>query len=145
MKSTWWKSGDWNAICDVCGFKMKASTLKLRWDGLMVCPQDWEIRHPQELIRPIPDQSKLPWTRPEATDTFVNPSKEGSVLMTAGSSTVVITNSAITSTSQILITGTVPVDPKAILKKTVSVGSGTATITAIVTPLNDMTIYYVII
>lgn len=50
---------------------MKASTLKLRWDGLMVCPQDWEIRHPQELIRPIPDQSKLPWTRPEATDTFV--------------------------------------------------------------------------
>jgi hypothetical protein len=33
---------------------------------------DWEIRHPQELIRPIPDQSKLPWTRPEAKDSFIN-------------------------------------------------------------------------
>jgi hypothetical protein len=71
MKSTWWKSGDWNAICDVCGHKYKASQLKLRWDGLMTCQADWEIRHPQELIRPIPDQSKLPWTRPEATDIFI--------------------------------------------------------------------------
>lgn len=71
MKSTWWKSGSWNALCDVCGFKFKAETLKLRWDGLMCCAADWEIRHPQELIRPIPDQSKLPWTRPEATDTFI--------------------------------------------------------------------------
>ncbi len=71
MKFTWWRSGSWNTICDVCGFKFKAEHLKQRWDGLMVCPEDWEIRHPQELIRPIQDQNKLPWTRPEATDTFL--------------------------------------------------------------------------
>lgn len=65
MKYTWWRSGDYNAICDVCGFKYKASQLQQRWDGLMVCPEDWEIRHPQEMIRPIPDQNKLPWTRPD--------------------------------------------------------------------------------
>jgi hypothetical protein len=37
----------------------------------MVCDQDWEQRHPQELIRPIADQNKLPWTRPEGTDQFI--------------------------------------------------------------------------
>jgi len=37
----------------------------------MVCSEDWEPRHPQEMIRPIPDQNKLPWTRPEGTDVSV--------------------------------------------------------------------------
>ena len=64
MSKTWWKSGDWNAICDVCGHKYKASQLKKRWDGLMVCDEDWETRHPQEFIRPIKDMQKLPFTRP---------------------------------------------------------------------------------
>lgn len=68
MRNTRWISGDWNAICDVCGFKFKASELIERWDGYKVCHKDWEIRHPQELIRPIPDQKPLPWTRPESTD-----------------------------------------------------------------------------
>lgn len=38
----------------------------------MVCQQDWEMRHPQELIRPIPDQIKLPWTRPEGNDQYIS-------------------------------------------------------------------------
>lgn len=71
MRITSWKRGQWNALCDVCGFKYKATDLKQRWDGLMVCNADWEPRHPQEMIRVLPDQSKLPWTRPEPTDTFV--------------------------------------------------------------------------
>jgi hypothetical protein len=65
MRTTWLKLGDWNAICDVCGLKYKASELKERWDGLRVCADDWEPRHPQELIRPVPDQQPLPWTRPD--------------------------------------------------------------------------------
>lgn len=72
MKFTWFKSGSFNVICDVCGFKFKQSEVKERWDGLMVCPDDWEIRHPQELIRPIQDQNKLPWTRPEGADQFID-------------------------------------------------------------------------
>lgn len=76
MKKNWFASGDWNFICEVCGFKRKASDGLERWDGLMVCkptlkPGCWETRHPQELIRPVPDQQKLPWTRPESTDTYV--------------------------------------------------------------------------
>ena len=76
MKFTYWRSGDYSAICDVCGFKRKASQLAQRWDGLMVCrpeidPGCWEVRHPQELIRPIQEQNKLPWTRPESADVFI--------------------------------------------------------------------------
>ena len=71
MRSTWWKSGEWNTLCDVCGFKYKNTELKKRWDGLMVCSKDWETRHPQELIRPLPGEAKLPWSRPEGTDVFI--------------------------------------------------------------------------
>ncbi len=63
--------GDWNAICDVCGWKYKASDLRKRWDGLMVCEKDWEPRHPQDFIRAIPDMQKVPWTRPETANIFV--------------------------------------------------------------------------
>lgn len=72
MKHTWWKSGEWNALCDVCGFKFKDTELKLRWDGLMVCSKDWETRHPQELIRPLPTEKAPKWTRPEGTDQFIS-------------------------------------------------------------------------
>jgi len=75
MRRNWFKSGEYNAICDVCGFKRKASQVVARWDGLMVCAPSikvgcWEMRHPQDFIRPIPDQRGLPWTRPEAADSF---------------------------------------------------------------------------
>lgn len=63
--------GDWDAICDSCGRKYKASELRKRWDGLMVCSQDWEPRQPQDFVRAIVDRQAVPWSRPEATDTFV--------------------------------------------------------------------------
>lgn len=65
--------GDWNAICDVCGFKFKASQMKKRWDGLMVCHEDYEPRHPQDLIRVRGDRPDVPWTRPEGNDVFIGP------------------------------------------------------------------------
>src|SRR5579859_3557277 len=71
MAKTWWKSGSWNAICDICARKYKAEELKLNWRGQMVCREDWEPRNQQELIRPIKDMNKLPWTRPRGTNQFV--------------------------------------------------------------------------
>ena len=65
----YYKKGDWNADCDICGRTYKASRLKKRWDGFMCCPQDWNIRQPQDFVRGIPDQQAPPWTRPE-TDNF---------------------------------------------------------------------------
>lgn len=71
MRRTWWKSGGWNALCGQCGQARKDSQLQERWDGLMVCrpsvkPGCWELRHPQDLIRPIPDQPGIPWSRPDS-------------------------------------------------------------------------------
>lgn len=66
--------GDYNAICDVCKWKFKASDLRRRWDNLMVCEKDWEPRHPQDFIRAIPDMQALPWTRPETGNDFVSTS-----------------------------------------------------------------------
>ena len=37
-----YKKGDWNIICDVCGCKMKRSEARKRWDGMLVCGDDWE-------------------------------------------------------------------------------------------------------
>lgn len=53
-----------NAICDVCGCKFKGSELRRRWDGLMCCPQDFEERQPQDLVRGITDRQIPPYTRP---------------------------------------------------------------------------------
>lgn len=85
MRNTQWVSGQWSALCDVCGFKFKARDLKQRWDGYMVCREDFELRHPQESIRVLPDQNKLPWTRPEPNDTFITVNYIPQILTTVSS------------------------------------------------------------
>lgn len=72
-KQNKYKKGQWNAICDVCGFKKKAEDLRLRWDGFWVCPEDWEPRHPQDFLRTPKDDQSVAWTRPESTDQFTDP------------------------------------------------------------------------
>lgn len=59
-----WVSGDWLAVCDICGFVHYASELQEQWDGLMVCSADYNTRHPQDLLQTIPDDPSVPWTRP---------------------------------------------------------------------------------
>lgn len=71
MPQNWYKHGDWNAICDICGFKFKASQLKKNWKGEMVCEQDWETRHPQELLRVPKDDPSVPWARPQGEDQYI--------------------------------------------------------------------------
>lgn len=68
---TVYSSGDWNTICDVCGRRYKDTDLRKRWDGLMVCSQDFEERQPQDFVRARADQMAVPWSRPEGADTFV--------------------------------------------------------------------------
>jgi hypothetical protein len=63
--------GGYNALCDICGFKFKASQLRKRWDNLMVCTSDYEQRHPQDLIRLRPERQSVPWARPVPTPQFV--------------------------------------------------------------------------
>ena len=65
--------GEFNAICDVCAQKYKSSLMRKRWDGLMVCPNDWEPRHPQDFLRAVPDRQAVPWSRPQTPDVFTGP------------------------------------------------------------------------
>tara|TARA_R110000868_G_scaffold289580_2_gene549826 strand:+ start:1682 stop:2155 length:474 start_codon:yes stop_codon:yes gene_type:complete len=63
-------SGDWKADCDACGKTFKASDLQKRWDNLVVCPEDFEIRQPQDFVRGATDKIAVPWSRTESTDLF---------------------------------------------------------------------------
>lgn len=66
-----WDNGDWLTICDECGRKFKASQLRQRWDGLMVCDRDWEPRQPQDFVRGVADKMAPPWSRSEQSDQFI--------------------------------------------------------------------------
>lgn len=70
-RADYYKHGSWNAICDVCGRKFKGDELLDRWDGLKVCRDDYEERHPQEFVRGVVDNPSPPFVRPWPPDTFV--------------------------------------------------------------------------
>lgn len=65
--------GQWNIICDVCGWEFKSGQIKKRWDGLLVCDKDFELDHPQKYIRSRADPKPVPsdFIRPEPEDVFV--------------------------------------------------------------------------
>ena len=67
MRSYVTGSGDYNVICKVCGWKLKASQARRRWDGLEPVHADtcWEPRHPAEFYKPRNDFHPLPYTSPE--------------------------------------------------------------------------------
>lgn len=72
MSRGWsWKPGDWWVVCDVCAKQTRASSIKKRWDGLLVCPDDFEMRHPQDLIKVRKEDTSVPFSRVEPADQFV--------------------------------------------------------------------------
>ena len=64
-------SGDHYCICDRCGFKVRRSQARRTWDNLIVCPHDYEARHPQDYIRTFADQQSVAEPRSEGVDRFV--------------------------------------------------------------------------
>jgi hypothetical protein len=56
--------GPWG-ICDVCGFRYRLSSMRKRWDSLIVCDADFEERHPQEFVRAVRDKIVVYNARPE--------------------------------------------------------------------------------
>ena len=65
--------GDFWRICDSCGFKKRASETRKRWDGLIVCADDWEPRHPQDFVKGKADWQNVPNPRLEPVNTFIGP------------------------------------------------------------------------
>lgn len=69
--SDYFEPGQWNAICDRCGRKVKSAELRRTWQGFMVCAKDWEPRHPQDFVKGVPDNMTPAWVRPPPIDIFV--------------------------------------------------------------------------
>lgn len=63
----------WKTICDRCGFEYYNHQLQKEWNGLMVCRACYSPRHPQDFVRAVKDEQAVPWSRPEAPDTFTGP------------------------------------------------------------------------
>ena len=72
MTQSYYKHGEWSAICDTCGWKFKSSELRETWDHRMVCKDDWEPRHPSDYLRGRADKTQVPYVSPESTDTFIS-------------------------------------------------------------------------
>lgn len=70
-KKGWPWPGNWKVVCDVCGFQFPSSRVKKRWDGLMVCEDDWETRHPQTLYNYKSHDSVPTFVRPEPEEDFI--------------------------------------------------------------------------
>lgn len=72
MKNNYLVMGQWNIICDVCGVKFKSGQVQKRWDGFLVCKDDWEPRHPMDFFRMPDEKIGVYETRPQAQDQFIN-------------------------------------------------------------------------
>lgn len=72
MTDNLYRPGDFYLICDECGFKVRASETRKRWDGRRVCSKDWEPRHPQDFVRGRRDKQRVPEPRPEPADVFID-------------------------------------------------------------------------
>ena len=71
--------GDNWVECAVCGMDIYASESKTRWDGVIVCPEDWEPRHPQDFVRARKDKivASMGSSQSEGTDVSPDLSEQG--------------------------------------------------------------------
>jgi hypothetical protein len=63
--------GDHWLVCDSCGLDYRRSVMRLRWDNMMVCPKDFEPRHPQEFVRGIKEKIAVDIARPDSPPVFI--------------------------------------------------------------------------
>lgn len=74
IKRDRYKRGDWNLISDQSGQKYKASNTRTQWNGLQVGIDEFENRHPQDIIRPRPDNpARWPVRNTEPGNLYIVP------------------------------------------------------------------------
>jgi len=77
--------GDYYVICDRCGFKKRVSQTRKEWNGLLVCTDCWEPRHPQDFVKAKRDIQRVPIARPDKTTTLRTTALSGTAAANAGS------------------------------------------------------------
>ena len=70
-QADFYRHGSHNFICDRCGFKFKAEKKHFEWTGLIVCPDCYDERHPQDFVRSTADRQHVEDPRPENEDYFL--------------------------------------------------------------------------
>ena len=72
-----YESGNHWVECDRCGCDIREKDAKETWDGLVVCPDDFETRHPQDFVRGRREEiAAKGLVRSQTTDEFIdNPAK----------------------------------------------------------------------
>src|SRR5574337_157488 len=68
----WYKSGEWNVFCMVCNRKIKSGDALKRWDGLLVCQEDYENRHPMDFLRTRQERITVPFTSDTSFNQFTS-------------------------------------------------------------------------
>lgn len=67
-----YKAGDHWVECQRSGKIIRSSRAKKEWTGLIVDPEYWEPRHPQDFVRAVKDNTSAKgFVNPESTDKFV--------------------------------------------------------------------------
>ncbi len=68
------RPGIGNFICDASGFKFPLDEAVKQWDGALVHRSFVDKRRqPQDFVRGVPDNQRLPVSRPETADQFIDP------------------------------------------------------------------------
>lgn len=70
--------GSYKMVCDRSGQTFDASEMRKEWTGLWVHESYWEPRHPQEFVRGVADDRRVPVSRPAAASTSLQLSATGS-------------------------------------------------------------------
>lgn len=70
MGANFYKEGDFNRICDACGFKVKASGTRKQWNGLIVCKRHWEAQNQQDFLQAKVDKQWVVDPRPDSEPVF---------------------------------------------------------------------------
>lgn len=71
MSNNFFRAGSYYQICDVCGHKYHMEEMRKRWDGMIVCKDDFESRHPMDFLRVREDKQSVSNARPRPSDSFI--------------------------------------------------------------------------
>ena len=82
--------GDYKMVCDRCGGVYRRSEMREEWTGAWVCLDDWNPRHPLDLIESIPDDPSVEVARPDVLQPFGETTLYGAI--TEGATTATLTS-----------------------------------------------------
>lgn len=66
-----YKPGEHLFVCDQCGFVFHSNQKRKMWNGLVVDPGCFEVRHPQDYVRGKKDDQSVTDPRPEQGNRFL--------------------------------------------------------------------------